>query len=113
MSTESNITAAEMSAYAENHKVISDIDYGFNPTTEEWTVPAIEWEDSYGRVWQYFNTEQEREHALQVYEAKVEAFVVNFRKTEEERESEKELEKYRIRAMKTLGYQFPELFNLK
>ena len=43
---------------------VSDLDYSYNPQTEEFDLPAVEWEDCYGRHWETFSSEEERTIAL-------------------------------------------------
>ena len=44
---------------------VSDLDYSYNPETKEFDLPAVEWENSYGRWWQVFSSEEERGKALE------------------------------------------------
>jgi len=43
---------------------VSDLDYSYNPQTKEFDLPAVEWEDCYGRHWETFSSEEERTKAL-------------------------------------------------
>ncbi len=43
---------------------VSDLDYGFNPVTGEFDIPAIEWDGDYGKRWSFYESEEARSEAL-------------------------------------------------
>jgi len=46
-------------------KFVSDLDYMFNPITEKFDIPAVEWEeDYYGKYWVSYESEEARSKAL-------------------------------------------------
>ena len=107
-------TAKEFNEYCgSGEKVLSDMDYGYNKCNGKYNVPAVEWEDWYGKSWEYFHTEEEREEALEKYRKGIETWVINYRAEKQRAYWEKEKEKNRIKKMKTLGGMFPELATLK
>lgn len=52
-----------------DYKLVSDIDYSWNPETREFDVPAVEWDDSwYGTYWVRYESEEARDEALRLNE---------------------------------------------
>ena len=51
------------------YKEVSDLDYGYNQVTGEYDVPSIEWSTDMGRFWSRYNSEDERQIALEENEA--------------------------------------------
>lgn len=48
-----------------NVKFVSDLDYAYNPITEKFDIPAVEWEeDCYDKYWERFESEEARDKAL-------------------------------------------------
>lgn len=44
---------------------LSDLDYGYNHESGKYDLPAIEWDGIYGKHWEYFRTEEERNARLE------------------------------------------------
>lgn len=108
-----NITGKEFEAYCKWNKYLSDMDYSLNRETGEYDVPAIEWEDYYGRWWSRYESEEAREAALDKYEKELEEWVLAHRAEKVKNRIRKEREAREIAKMKTLGGMFPELAKLK
>jgi hypothetical protein len=98
---------------------LSDMDYGLNRETGEYTLPAIEWDGMYGKHWEYFSTEEERSarlarHSKECIESLPEIRNI-IRETEEAKRNagvEKGKKKRALKVAKTLGGQHPELGEL-
>ena len=109
-----NITPKEFEAYErDGNDVLSDCDYGMDRATKEFTVPKVEWDGIYGTYWVAFDTEEERTSALDSYQAKMNAWVLEYRKEQAQLLREKRAESKRIQDAKTLGGQFPQLAALR
>lgn len=114
MKRDIKITSEEFNEYSMWNKVLSDIDFGYNPETGEYDVPALEWEsDLGGRYWWYYKSEEAREAALDEYNKDMEDFVLNLRAEKVKSRILKERKSREIAKMKTLGGMFPELEKLK
>ena len=114
MKKDIKITGKEFEEYYDRgNYVVSDLDYGRNPQTGEWDVPKIEWESSMGRFWIAYKDEDDRQHALDIYDLDIERFVLEMRGEESKRRLVKLYENQKVRTLKTLGGQFPELELLK
>lgn len=114
MSEEIKFTSKEWDEYCNSgENILSDMDYGYNRETGEYTLPALEWDSDYGKHWEYFNTEEEREKALEDYRKGYEGWLLNYRAEMKIAYWAKEYEKSRIKSLKTLGGQFEILQTLK
>ena len=52
------------------YKLLSDLDFGRNEITGEYDVPVVEWEfDRGGRMWERFDSEEDRDLAIKANEA--------------------------------------------
>ena len=47
------------------YEFLSDLDMAYNKETGEYDIFAVEWDGMYGKYWQYFSTEEEREEAIE------------------------------------------------
>ena len=53
-----------------NVKFLSDLDYAYNPITEKYDIPMVEWDvEFYGKYWESFESEEARSNALAENEA--------------------------------------------
>lgn len=51
-------------------KFVSDLDYAFNPITDKFDIPAVEWEEDYrGKYWVTYESEEARDKALRENQA--------------------------------------------
>jgi len=106
------LTNEEFYVYGQEEHVLSDMDYGFNPETDEYDVPALEWDGWFGKHWTYYDTEAAREEALEEYERNMEEWVVEYRKELAVATAEKLRQRKALKEMKTLGGNCPELGEL-
>ena len=56
-------------------KMVSDIDYSYNEDTQQWDIPAVEWDGGYGRHWSRYESEEARTQAMQENEREFDAEV--------------------------------------
>ena len=56
-------------------QMVSDIDYSYNEHTQQWDVPAVQWDGAYGSYWTKYESEQARTQALQENERNFDAEV--------------------------------------
>jgi len=82
---------------------LSDMDYGLNRETGEYTVPAVEVDGIYGKHWVYFETEQDRGEYLDRLEDEFNYWVLGYRAEQKAIKAAKREEALRIKNMKTLG----------
>jgi len=82
---------------------LSDMDYGLNRETGEYTVPAVEVDGIYGKHWVYFETEQDRGEFLDRLETDFNYWVLAHRAEQKAIKAAKREEALRIKNMKTLG----------
>jgi len=107
------MSGAEFDAFMHaGNDVLSDMDYGYNRETGEYTVPALEWDGWYGKHWSYFVSEEAREARLERYNDDMVKFTLAYRIDKENERKAKIAERKRVHSLKTLGGQFPELRNL-
>jgi hypothetical protein len=114
-----NVTQEELEVISMYVDGLSDLDMGYDPETGDYTLFAVEFDGMFGRHWEYFKTEEEREARLQRHSQEQLDFLPTARKILAEREAEKrrigriKAEKRRaLREAKTLGGQHPELADL-
>jgi hypothetical protein len=108
-----NMTGAEFQAFMDaGNDVLSDMDYGFNHESGEYDVPALEWDGWYGKHWCYFASEEARQARLERYNNDMVTFVLKYRIDKENKRKAKIAEAKRIKNLKTIGGQFPELRSL-
>ena len=114
MKKDIKITGKEFDEYCRSGRYyVSDLDYGRNPKTGEWDVPKIEWENYMGRYWRAYESEEDRNHALDIYDLDLERFVLELRGEESRKRLVKLYNNQKVRELRTLGGQFPELELLK
>lgn len=115
------ISHKELDAYYNNGgNCVSDLDYGYNPETKEYDLPSVEWDSAYGRYWQYYETEEARDKALELNRTRMNAWVLDWRKGAKARakaQIEANLAKIRKQHSDyydnhTFGGAFPELKKL-
>ena len=106
------MTREEFDIYCQENDALSDLDYGYNPETEEFDVPSIEWDGPMGRHWERFETEEMRDEALAKYKRDLHEWTVNYRRKQWEERMAKAKEAERIENLKTIGGQNPELKEL-
>lgn len=107
------ITPQEFDLFSDEHNMLSDMDYGRNQETGEYDVPALEWDGPYGKHWSYYDSEEDRQYALDQYEMGLEHWVKKHRITVQWEKEQKEKKIREIENSKTLGGMFPELEKLK
>ena len=91
---------------------LSDLDYAFNPETEKFDIPTIEWDGWMGKHVQRFDSEEARTEALNDYQAYMNAWVLKHREELKQANISKQKEAKRMREINTLGIQFPVLKEL-
>ena len=94
-------TATEIENYPGDF--LSDMDYGLNKETGEYTVPALEVDGAYGKHWIYFETEQDRGEYIDRLEEEFNYWVIEYREEQKAIKAAKRAEALRIKNMKTLG----------
>jgi len=116
---EHNITNEELELLSVITDSISDFDYGYNPKTDEFDRPGIEWDGPYGRHWDFFDTEEQRTLALERHSLSQLDFIPQVRnilakQNEAKRKAgiAKANKKRKIREAKTLGGQHEVLGEL-
>ena len=107
------ITAKEFELFSHEHIVLSDVDFGLNRETGEYDVPSLEWDGIYGKHWVQYDSEEDRQYALDQYEMGLESWVKAHRVKVQWEKEQKEKEIQEIEKSKTLGGQFPILEELK
>jgi len=105
-------TPEEFNEFCIHNKCVSDLDMAYNPETKEYDRPSIEWDDYMGTHWERFNSEEERTQALETHTVEFNAFILNLRKERKETLETKRNESKRLKNLKTLGGQFPQLMAL-
>ena len=107
------MTNAEFEAFEQDgNDVLSDMDYSFNHETKEFDIPALEWDGWYGKHWERFTSEEAREARLERYNNDMVKFTLLYRKRKEDERKAKIAEAKRVKSLKTIGGQFPELRSL-
>ena len=107
------MTNAEFEAFQnDGNDVLSDMDYSYNRETKEYDVPALEWDGWYGKHWERFTSEEAREARLERYNNDMVKFTLKARIEAEEARKAKIAEARRVKNLKTIGGQFPELRSL-
>ena len=109
---EHNITNEEIERICQYTDGLSDLDRAWDPETGDYTLFAIEWDGNYGRHWEYFKTEEDREATLMAHSARqIEMLPMVRQELAEEAEAakqaaiEKGLKKKALREARTLGGQ--------
>tara|TARA_R110000772_G_C13310268_1_gene440112 strand:+ start:30048 stop:30389 length:342 start_codon:yes stop_codon:yes gene_type:complete len=103
----------EFKAYClSGENTISDMDMGYNQETKEYDKPSIEWDSYMGRHWENFDTEEERQLSLDKYTVNFNAWIINYRAEKKLRYEIKNQEEKRLKKLKSLGNQFPQLLTL-
>lgn len=102
MSKEVKISQKEFEAYSWMNDVLSDME-----------DLSLEWDGPYGKHWSSYIDEEARNAALDRYDADLNAWVLNYRKEQEELRLAKIAKKEYIQSLKTLGGQFTILSTLK
>lgn len=111
-----NINRFELDAYFATNEALSDMDYMRNAETGEYDVPALEWDGIFGKHWQRFGCEEDRDAALDRYDRRIAAWVIDFRNRKIVPDPLKIARRKmarKIQQAKTLGGQHPELLKLK
>ena len=106
------ITQKEFDKFFETNVLLSDMDFG-RDENGEFTVPMIEWDGIYGKHWSRYDTEEDRQFALDQYEIGLESWVKAYRVKVQWEKEQKEKETQKIEGLKTIGGMFPELEELK
>ena len=109
---EINMTGAEFEAYGIDNKTLSDMDYSYNKESGEYDVPALEWDTYMGRFWDRYDSEEARTEALKEYNDSMVTWTMKRRIEKEEARVNKIAEARRVKTLKSLGGQFPELVKL-
>ena len=117
------ITNAELDLICMYTDGLSDMYMGYDPETQDYTLFAVEWDGMYGRHWEYFKTEAEREARLEAHSKRqLELLPIVRQELAEEAEAAKQaaIEKGKriaakrrfLKEQKTIGGHCPELANL-
>lgn len=110
------MTSAESRLFYNCVNTVSDMDYGYDSVTGEYTVPSVEWSTLYGRYWARYGSELERQTAIEENERHCEEYKVewlsDYRARLAARNKERGESARRLRELKTLGVQFPVLKEL-
>jgi len=97
--------------------LLSDLDMAYDSETGDYTLFAVEFDGIFGKHWEYFKTEEERDERLKRYEQELLEAIVQVREDIKQEAIEKGRrvgeEKRRLREARTLGGQFPELAKLR
>jgi hypothetical protein len=109
---EIGMTSKEFESFSINNRTLSDMDYSYNPKSGEYDVPALECSDYMGEFSVSYSSEEARSEALNEYEQDMVSFTLKARIEAEEARKAKIVETRRIKNLKSLGGQFPELLSL-
>ena len=113
----SPMTSREMYEYECENDMLSDIDYGLNHETGEYTVPMLEWDGYYGKHWERFESEEARTECLNRYEGRRERWLIAHReavkKAAIKKGQEMAAKRKALHDMKNLGGLFPQLSELR
>lgn len=87
---------------------LSDMDYAYNPATEKYDIPAVEWDGIYGKHWQKFESEEARTAYLNERESRLNKLIIE--ETKRLTNNWYAQQQAKQAAKPTLGNLCPEVF---